>query len=202
MQSVSELWTGQFGNDYTARNTSATLGARRKVWEMILPSDCESVLEVGANTGLNLEAIGQFNPSDLYACEPNQFARAELETILPSHHVTADYADKISFPDKVADLVFTCGVLIHVPPDKILASMKEIHRCSKRWIVCAEYFAPEERELPYRGQRNALWLRDYGSLWLDNFPDLTCIATFFAWKRMTGLDNLTFWLFEKGRRRH
>jgi hypothetical protein len=92
--------------------------------------------------------------------------------------------------------------LIHVPPDKILASMKEIHRCSKRWIVCAEYFAPEERELPYRGQRNALWLRDYGSLWLDNFPDLTCIATFFAWKRMTGLDNLTFWLFEKGRRRH
>jgi pseudaminic acid biosynthesis-associated methylase len=199
---VTDLWTGAFGNDYTARNTAATLTARRKVWDMILPDDCESVLEVGANTGLNLEAIAQSSPCELYGCEPNEFARSELETILPAHHVTADFAHKISFPDKVADLVFTCGVLIHVPPDQLLPSMREIHRCARRWIVCAEYFAPEERELPYRGQRDALWLRDYGSLWLDNFPDLHCDACFFAWKRLTGLDNLTFWLFEKGRKRH
>jgi hypothetical protein len=34
------------------------------------------------------------------------------------------------------------------------------------------------------------------------FPDLTCIGHLFAWKRATGLDNLTFWVFEKGPKRH
>jgi hypothetical protein len=51
--------------------------------------------------------------------------------------------------------------------------------------------------IPYRGHDNALWRRDYGSLFLDTFSDLKCTAHMFAWKRATGLDNLTFWVFEK-----
>ena len=56
--------------------------------------------------------------------------------------------------------------------------------------------------IPYRGHTDALWRRDYGSIWLDNFTDLHCQGAIFAWKRMTGLDNLTFWVFEKGPKRH
>ena len=113
-----------------------------------------------------------------------------------------DYADKLTFEDSQVDLAFTCGVLIHIAPDKLLASMKEIHRVSRRHIICGEYFSPKEEVVPYRGIDDALWRRDYGSLWLDNFSDLHCIGTMFAWKRQTPFDNLVFWVFEKGPRRN
>ena len=204
---MSDLWTSPFGDDYTARNRNAALGSREALWEMLLPVDCASVLEVGANVGHNLVAISNINTCDLFACEPNAMARSELIATLddldqPPQHVTADRADKLSFGDGVADLAFTLGVLIHIPPDQLLASMREIHRCARRWIVCGEYFAPQQEMVPYHGHNDALWRRDYGSLWLDHFPDLHCQTCFFAWKRMTGLDNLTVWLFKKGAKRH
>lgn len=197
------LWTGEFGNDYSRRQQTS-IEVRLAVWKMLLPVNCQSVLEVGANIGANLEAIGRLSDCELYASEPNDLAREELINagfVHPSN-ITADFADKLSWPNDIADLVITSGLLIHIPPDKLLPSMREIHRCAKRWIISAEYFAPNEEMVPYRGHNNALWRRDYGSLWLDNFSDLACETCMFAWKRMTGLDNLTFWVMEKGPRSH
>lgn len=193
------LWKSDFGNQYTERNKNLNLGQRAAVWSLLIPKECQSVLEVGSNVGANLEAIAQISACELYACEPNDRAREILEStgLCAPHHVTGDTADQIKFPDKVADLVFTSGVLIHVPPDKLLPSMREIHRCARKWIVCGEYFAPSEEMVKYRGHDGAMWRRDYGGLYLDNFPDLRCVKTFFAWSRQTGLDNLLFWLLEK-----
>ncbi len=199
---LDELWAGEFGNDYAKRNANTNRG-RYEVWKMLLPRQIESVLEVGANIGLNLEAIERARPGiELYASEPNELAREELiaANLMPERNITGDYARKLRWPDNHADLVLTCGLLIHIPKDELIQSMKEIYRCSKRWIICAEYFAPSEEMIPYRGKPNALWRRDYGSLWLDNFRDLRCDHVAFAWKRMTGLDNLTIWVLEKGNR--
>ena len=113
-------------------------------------------------------------------------------------NVRSDSADRLGWEDGHMDLVFTSGVLIHVPPDKLEASLREIHRVSSRYVICGEYFAPSEEMIPYRGHDNAMWRRDYGSLFMDTCPDLHPIGTLFAWKRTTGLDNLTFWIFEKG----
>lgn len=202
-----DLWTGDFGNAYTQRNRVQSIDARLDMWKVLFPRECHSVLEVGANIGQNLEAISLLTEAEMFACEPNDMAREELVNLFrdigePSRNVTADTADKLSFPDQCADLVFTSGVLIHVPPDKLLKSLKEIHRVARRCIIIGEYFAPSEEMVPYRGHDNALWRRDYGSLFLDNFNDLHCIGTMFAWKRMTGLDNLLFWIMEKGPKRH
>jgi pseudaminic acid biosynthesis-associated methylase len=193
-----DLWKSTFGDDYTRRNT-ANVGARLQLWKLLFPKGCRSVLEVGANSGQNLEAISLISDCTMYAVEPNASARSELveRGLVHPGRVTDDSADNIAFPNKVADLVFTSGVLIHIPPDKLAASMREIYRCSKRWIICGEYFAPSEEMIPYRGHDNAMWRRDYGAMYLDLFPDLRCNATMFAWKRMTGLDNLTFWVMEK-----
>lgn len=194
------LWTGNFGNEYTERNKVVSSGDRAEVWSTLIPRDCQSILEVGANVGKNLEAIETFFNGDLMACEPNAKARAELSKITTRY--TSDFADRISLEDNSADLVFTCGVLIHIGPDKLMASMREIHRVARKYIICAEYFAPQEEMVPYRGHNDALWRRDYGGLYLDNFSDLHCTSSFFAWKRMTAFDNLTFWLFEKGPHHH
>lgn len=204
LTNTAELWTRDFGNEYTRRNAESHPDARYQMWKMLLPKDCESVLEVGANIGKNLEAIARLSSAELYAAEPNDMARQELteSDLVSPTHITADYADKLSFPDGVADLVITSGLLIHIPPDKLRKSMSELHRCAKRWIISAEYFAPQEEMIPYRGHKDALWRRDYGSIWLDSFPDLHCQAAVFAWKRMTGLDNLVYWVMEKGPKRH
>lgn len=188
------LWADKFGDEYTERNTD---GARypliRRVLDFIAP---ESVLEVGANRGLNLQAFAEHGRVySLYGTEPNQVAAWHLRKI--ADVVTPDYADSLSFDSGLFDLVFTCGVLIHIPTDKLAKSMSEIHRVSKRWIACAEYFAPQEEMIPYRGQINALWRRDYGGLYLEQFPDLKAIDTGFLWKRTTGLDNLVYHIFEK-----
>lgn len=202
----AELWTGDFGVDYQRRNmqTSPGVPARQCVWEKLMPADCKSVLEVGAGCGENLEAIAQFSDAKRYAVEPQEFAREQMyhKSVVDSRDTRSSLADSIDFPDNVADLVFTSGVLIHIPTDKLLSSMREIHRVAKRWIICGEYFAPSQEMIPYRGHNDALWRRDYGSLWLDNFPDLTCTQTLFAWKRTTGLDNITFWVFEKDAKSH
>ncbi len=190
------LWTGDFGNDYTKRQSDNS-AARQDIWRMVLPRHVDSILEVGANVGANLEAISQFSTAELYATEPNELARQQLNESGLCVQVTDDSAHKLRFDDNAIDLVFTCGVLIHVPPDQIADSLREIHRVAHRWIICAEYFSPSEEMIPYRGHDNALWRRDYGSLYLDQFQDLRCSSCMFAWRRITGLDNLTFWIMEK-----
>lgn len=204
MVAMTDLWTGDFGNQYTARNRDEP-NFRATIWRALLPRHCESVLEVGANVGHNLEAIASFSPAEIYACEPNDLARQELMERLNDcgceNHITADTADRLSFPDGGVDLVFTCGVLIHIDGGRLLPSMREIHRVARRWIICAEYHAAEERMIPYRGQDNALWLRPYGKLWRKNFPDLRQVWTPLLFEKdVTGLDDVTVWMFEKGER--
>lgn len=203
------LWVSEFGDDYVDRNqlTPENIAARANLWQMVMMTICqpnigpisvpESFLEVGAGLGGNLAAINMMysqhgrNPPTLYALEPNKKAREHLAfienlTIKDGlHHVVAGEVD----------LVFTSGVLIHVHPDDQLKLMKEIYRVSKKWIVCIEYFSPELREMTYHEEK-ALWTRDYGSLWLDNFK-VHCLGYSFNWKRMSGLDNVTCWVFQK-----
>ncbi len=134
-----------------------------------------------------------------YAVEPNNKARAILsrDGLVSETDLRGGMASGIEFPDGVADLAFTSGVLIHIHPDHLPASLSEIHRCARRWIGCIEYFSDKPEMIPYRGHDDRLFKRDFGGLWLDSFPDLATVAYGFAWKRDTGLDNLTWWLFEK-----
>ena len=117
--------------------------------------------------------------------------------ILAASDVRDGLALSINWPDAVADLVFTSGVLIHIHPDNLEASLREIYRCASRWIVTIEYFSDKQEMIPYRGHKDKLFKRDFGGYWLDMFSDLRVIAYGFVWKRVTGLDNLTWWLFEK-----
>ena len=177
--------------------------ARLALWSEILSHTISappaSVLEVGANLGINLRALRLLSSARRYAVEPNDSARKILvaDGVVAEDDVRDGIASTINFPDGVADLAFTSGVLIHIHPDNLGASLKEIHRSSKRWIACVEYFSDKPEMIPYRGFDDRLFKRDFGGLWLDSFSDLRVVAYGFAWKRVTGLDNLTWWLFEK-----
>lgn len=201
MTDTISFWRGEFGDAYTERNAEhpSLLQARIDLWFEILAGipPLRSILEVGANIGTNLFALKAVTTAELYAVEPNKAARTKLTERFIAKQVEDGTADDLPFADDFVDLAFTCGVLIHVAPEQLLASCREIHRVAARYIACVEYFSQEPEEKLYRGHEGKLWKRDFGGYWLDHFPDLEPIGCGFAWKRTTGLDNLTWWMLEK-----
>lgn len=95
------------------------------------------------------------------------------------------------------DLVFTCGVLIHVHPDDLLTACSQIVRCARKYVVCVEYFCPEPETKRYRHRDGMLFKRDFGSFYLDHFSDLKIVNCGFNWSRTTGDDNTTWWIFRR-----
>ena len=88
-------------------------------------------------------------------------------------------ARELPFRDRWFDLVFTMGVLIHQPPQTLPLVMAEIVRCSRRYVLCGEYFAEKLTEVPYRGQTGALFKRDFGGMYEQLFPELELRKTGF-----------------------
>ena len=186
-----DWWRGKHGDDYTGRNADADIEARIDMWEEILKEITpDSVLEIGAGSGSNLHALHyRLGYTPISAVEPNKRAREILQGA--GFNV---YDGTAANPGATADLVFTSGVLIHIPPAELLDACRGIYGAAERYVVCIEYFSADPEEKPYRGRK--LWKRDFGKFWLDNF-DVYPLGCGFAWKETTGLDNLTWWAFSK-----
>lgn len=202
-----DAWRGEFGDAYLGRNEAdeAMIAARTAMWTRILRPLADhpprSILEVGANIGLNLRALAGLTTARLIALEPNSRARRRLvdDGVVSADHAHDGAADHIPLDDGAVDMAFTSGVLIHIAPDDLHDSCAEIHRVSGRYIACAEYFADTPQETRYRGREGLLFKRDFGEFWMDRFADLRLVDYGFFWRRATGLDNLTWWLFTKDR---
>lgn len=199
-------WQSEFGNEYVKRNQpdDTNILQREALFTGIfmhignkLP---KTILEVGAGVGNNIVAINNLYRNihrelEIKAVEPNLKAREYLNNINPFLGVEGDIFS-IKASDYSFDMTFTSGVLIHIHPDHLLKAMQEMYRVTKNYILCMEYFNPTCAEIEYRGEYGMLWKNDFGAIWLDNFP-LRCVGYGFTWKRLSGIDNLTWWLFEK-----
>ena len=192
-----EWWKGEEGNLYTARNNpdEAQLRARRDLFDEILDWTrsnglITSVCEIGCNRGANLRVLQRMGYNNLFGVEPNESARKKAIEL-------CEVYESIHQIGVEPDLVFTCGVLIHVPPTELKETCLEIVELARTWVLAIEYFSAEPRMIEYRGTKDRLWSRDFGSFYLDNFPCLEPVACGFAWKPMTGLDNLTWTLLRK-----
>jgi len=200
-----KFWRGDFGDTYVDRNATTPdhIGMRLSMWVKIfryMAGDMpKSILEVGPNIGLNIRAMKMLCEAEFFAVEPNAKARQILieDNILPQENLQNGFAGDFALPDTPVDLAFTSGVLIHIHPDDLLAACTNIHKASGKYIVCYEYFSDKPETIAYRGHGDKLFKRDFGSFWLDNFSDLKCLGYGFEWKPMTGMDNATWWVFEK-----
>ena len=192
---LEELWGGEFGDAYVERNREAG-ESRRAFWESLLADyPVGRVLEVGCNTGANLRwLVG--GGREVYGVDVNRKALAELRQGLPDVNAMCGTARDLPFRDRWFDLVFTMGVLIHQPPEALPLVIAEVVRCSRRYVLCGEYYADQVTEVPYRGQTGALFKRNFGGLYLEFFPDLVLRKQGFL-SRQEGWDDVTYWLFEK-----
>lgn len=193
------LWRGEFGDAYTDRNRAAW-EKREEFWRAIMDDfPARRVLEVGCNLGANLHWI-ESHPTPVMVCgvDVNCNALRRLRAALPGVGALAATGRELPFRDGEFDLVFTMGVLIHQPPNTLPAVMTEIVRCADRYVLCGEYYAAEPTEVPYHGQRSALFKRDFGGLYQQLFSDLRLRRQGFL-SRADGWDDVTYWIFEKSR---
>lgn len=200
-----QFWRGDFGDAYTERNrqTEESLASRTRLFRRVLRvarlGVGARVLEVGTNIGMNLVALARLAPLSLFGIDPNRTALtllAQDPALRSRARVAMAQVERLPFADASMDLVFTCGVLIHIHPDNLMEACREILRVSRRYVLCAEYFSPRPEEIVYRGQRGLLFKRDFGGFFLDHWPRLHLLDYGFFWKRIE-FDDFNWWLFER-----
>ena len=201
-----DLWSSDFGYDYAQRSGNqiseeslrATVRNWGRVLERAIAPAPQSVLEVGCNVGQNLVALSNF-VGELHGIEPNdkvvELARSHPR--LTQADIRCGHGGALPFEDNSIDLVFTCGVLIHVAPESLAKVVDEIVRVARRYVVCIEYFSPEPVGIPYRGMEGFLFKRDFGSYYLERHPQLQVRDYGFFWKPLDNSDNTNWWLFSK-----
>ena len=195
------LWAGKFGDEYIERNLHASTG-RQRFWSAVLARHpVRRVLEVGCNIGANLEWLSDSAvPRAVCGVDINARALERLRRRLPAVSAIRSAARELPFRSTWFDLVFTAGVLIHQPEPTLPVVMREIVRCSRRYVLSLEYFAEETVEVEYRGHRGALFKRDYGRLYRELFSDLRLVEEG-RLEKDSGWDDVAYWLFEKSRPR-
>lgn len=182
-------WEGQFGTEYTDRN-ALSLDEMEILYKErygITRSEMNSgfigkfkrnmkIFEVGSNIGNQLLCVQKAGFESLYGIELQSYAVELSKSRTRGINIIQGSAFDIPFKDDFFDLVFTSGLLIHIAPDSIAAVLDEIHRCTKRYIWCFEYYSPVYTEIVgYQGRDNLLWKANFPKLFLDNFSDLRLV---------------------------
>ena len=196
------FWAGEFGTAYTERNAGeALLASNVRFFARALAAagSVASCLELGANRGLNLQALHVLFPQmTMEAVEINAEAARRLgEVIGPANVHTGSLFD--FRPAGSFDLVLVKGVLIHLHPERLAEAYETIYRASRRLILVAEYYSPTPVSVPYRGHADRLFKRDFAGELLDRYPQLVLRDYGFAYRRDPAFpqDDITWFLLEK-----
>jgi len=194
-----KMWEGDFGKAYTWRNTIDWRTRVPAFQKMLEGLSIEGLLEVGCNRGHNLIALSHLlaDPRVIVGIEPNNVALDLARKASDKVKVLPASAFALPFKECCFDLVFTAGVLIHIPLPQLPNAISEIYRVSSRYILAIEYYAEQETALPYRGYDNFLWKRDFLKHYEERFSDLRLIRSGF-WGLEDGFDQTQWWLLEKG----
>ena len=196
------FWAGEFGNDYISRNMSPELLASNTAFfsEIIRhTSHVNSILEFGANIGLNLHVLRTLLPhAESSAIEINRKAVEVLKGNIHNgkiyHQSILDF--EVDYP---RDFVFTKGVLIHLNPDELNKVYQKLFESSKKYICVAEYYNPSPVSIPYRGHDGYLFKRDFAGELMEKYPSLQLVHYGFAYRRDVNFkqDDITWFLMSK-----
>jgi pseudaminic acid biosynthesis-associated methylase len=195
------FWAGDFGDDYTDRNSgdldvSRNVAMFQQVFKNIVAP--KTVIEFGANRGLNLLALKSLFPDATFTgIEINAKAAEELSKI---DRVTAIHSSILDYPPTQGfDLVLAKGILIHINPAELAAVYQKLHEASGRYILIAEYYNPTPVAIPYRGHSDRLFKREFAGEMLDLFDDLALVDYGFCYHRdpIATQDDVNWFLLKK-----
>lgn len=174
----TDLWRGEFGKEWTQRNRRTPKEIDESMVDRFDVSFTDlardflgdrrrdlSILDVGSNYGGHLEIMRTLGFSNLYGVDILDYAIEEAVYTVPEAAFMKADAMNLPFDDDAFDLVYTSGLLIHIPPDNIGIVMSEICRCASKYVLGFEYYSEEFQRIDYRGERDVLWKADYPRLY-------------------------------------
>jgi pseudaminic acid biosynthesis-associated methylase len=196
-----KFWAGPFGDDYTDRNAGTRwVASNLALFGRILTptAGIRSVLELGANRGLNLIALRELLPdAQLAAVEINAKA---VEALRQFSWLDVTHSSLLDFkPGKTSDFVLVKGVLIHLNPDVLPDVYELLYAACSRYICIVEYYNPSPVTIPYRGHSDRLFKRDFAGEVLARHADLKLRDYGFVYHGDPNFpqDDLTWFLLEK-----
>ena len=196
-----EFWAGSFGEEYIKRNQGKELLASNLALftKMLKGAKPSSIIEFGANIGMNLQALETLLPNaDLSAIEINKIASEQLQTKLP--RATVFNQSILEFESKdTFELALIKGVLIHINPSELPLVYQKLYDSSSRYILVAEYYNPSPVEINYRGHTGRLFKRDFAGEMLNTFENLRLLDYGFQYHKdpVFPADDITWFLMEK-----
>ncbi|WP_070138503.1 pseudaminic acid biosynthesis-associated methylase [Crocinitomix algicola] len=197
-----KFWAGEFGNEYIGRNKSAEqLASNLNFFSKALyhTGKPNSLIEFGANIGMNLRAIKLLFPNiEMTGVEINKTASDELADFLGKENVINtsifDYEPTVKY-----DVSLIKGVLIHIKPEMLSTVYEKLYQSSNKYILIAEYYNPSPVTVNYRGHNDRLFKRDFAGELLETYDDLELIDYGFIYKgdKAFPQDDITWFLIKK-----
>jgi len=183
-----EQWGGEFGKNYTDRNTFSfeemeqlykkNFGITRTQLNRRFVDNLDRsirILEIGSNVGNQLTCLQKIGFTNLYGIELQRYAVEQSKIRTKNIDIIQGSAFDIPYKDNYFDLVFTSGVLIHISPSDIHKALNEIYRCTQQYIWGFEYYSDKYKTVNYRGHEELLWKTNFASLYIDTCPQLSLV---------------------------
>ncbi len=191
-----KFWAGDFGDKYVDRNSDfSNINHFSRIFISNRIS-IHSALEIGANIGLNLDAVKSIFPkSETFGIEINEKAYAIL---IKNHNAWCGSIYEWN-SNKKYELTMSRGVLIHQNPDLLPEFYAKLYNHSSKYILIDEYFSPYPTEMKYRGHEGKLFKRDFAKEFWNLYPSARLIDYGFFWKHDSFVlgDDSNWFLFEK-----
>lgn len=203
-----EQWSGEFGEKYTDR-CRVTPTSRADIFKEIISGifpnhSAIRVLEVGCNRGHNLIALtlASNSMSDDTRIGINPVGIEPQKKLCRWPNIINGNCYNLPWGVPCFDLVFTSGVLIHIPPEKLADALSEMNRVSKKYILMIEQEAESETPKNYRDfeDKAGFWARPYGDIFHSQFPETNLVK--YGKVRDIGDDgwgftDCSYWVFKK-----
>jgi pseudaminic acid biosynthesis-associated methylase len=194
------FWKGEFGTEYTERNNNELIKNNTNLFKKILQNiEITSLFEIGCNRGLNLISINNINNNiSLNGLEINKYAYELLSELNICNNLYNNSIFDFNEKEKY-DLVFTKGVLIHINPNKLNDIYQKMYELSNKYILIAEYYSKDIREIIYRGNSDKLFKRDFCGELMTKYKDLKLIDYGFVYHKDPSfpLDDISWFLLKK-----
>jgi len=202
MNEQQQFWKEKYAPSYMEKNASFDQEMGIQGWKEMLKKagSINSFLECGSNIGRNIGFLSSIYPKAKKGLI--EISSAAFEVVTNRYHPDFSFNGPIlesNFPVNHFDLVYTMGVLIHIHPDDLLANMQKMFEYSGKYILMGEYFNRTPVMIEYQGEKDKLFKRDFGKLFIENFP-VKLVDYGFLWGHLydnAGFDDITYWLFKK-----